>query len=47
MRIEVTIHLIRSFVIALPLARDSFDCVVCAQVAEHIPSDPAIFNELI
>ena len=33
-------------VTALPFATGSFDCVVCSQVIEHIPADPAIFTEL-
>jgi ubiquinone/menaquinone biosynthesis C-methylase UbiE len=33
-------------VVALPVRSASFDCVVCSQVIEHIPDDPAIFTEL-
>jgi dolichol-phosphate mannosyltransferase len=34
-------------VMALPVRNESFDCVVCSQVIEHIPDDPAIMRELL
>src|SRR5262249_19784640 len=39
--------LVRASVMALPVKDESFDCVVCSQVIEHIPADPMIFTELI
>lgn len=39
--------LLRGSVMALPARDASFDCVVCSQVIEHIPADPAIFDELV
>lgn len=30
----------------LPIADETFDCVICSEVIEHIPLDPAIFTEL-
>jgi ubiquinone/menaquinone biosynthesis C-methylase UbiE len=38
--------LVRGSVFALPVRDESFDCVVCSQVIEHIPFDDAIFAEL-
>jgi len=40
------VPLIRGSVFALPVRDESFDCVVCSQVIEHIPFDDAIFSEL-
>ena len=40
------VPLVQASVFALPMRDDSFDCVVCSQVIEHIPSDPTIFDEL-
>jgi len=39
--------LVQGSVTALPFRDGSFDCVVCSQVIEHIPEDPAIFRELV
>ncbi|MGH7790233.1 MAG: glycosyltransferase [Candidatus Binatia bacterium] len=41
------VPLLRGSVMALPLRDASFDCVVCSQVIEHIPDDPAIMTELV
>ena len=40
------VPLVRGSVTALPIRDASFDCVVCSQVIEHLPADPAIFDEL-
>jgi dolichol-phosphate mannosyltransferase len=40
------VPLLRASVTALPVRSTSFDCVVCSQVIEHIPADPAILTEL-
>ncbi len=40
------IPLVRGSITALPIGDASFDCVVCSQVIEHLPADPAIFDEL-
>jgi dolichol-phosphate mannosyltransferase len=40
------VPLVQGSVLALPVRSASFDCVVCSQVIEHIPDDPAIFAEL-
>lgn len=41
------VPLVRGSVFALPAKNASFDCVVCSQVIEHIPADPAILSELV
>jgi len=41
------VPLMQGSVMALPFRDGSFDCVVCSQVIEHIPDDPAIFRELV
>ncbi len=41
------IPLVRGSVTALPFPAATFDCLVCSQVIEHIPEDPAIFSELV
>jgi dolichol-phosphate mannosyltransferase len=41
------VPLVRASITALPFADASFDCVVCSQVIEHIPADPAIFTEFV
>jgi len=33
-------------VMALPIADQSFDCVICSEVIEHLPAASAIFQEL-
>ena len=38
--------LVQGSIFALPLRSASFDCVVCSQVIEHLPGDPALFDEL-
>jgi SAM-dependent methyltransferase len=40
------VPLLRGSITALPIRDASFDCVVCSQVIEHLPADPAIFDEL-
>lgn len=40
------VPLVQGSVVALPVRTASIDCVVCSQVIEHIPDDPAIFEEL-
>jgi dolichol-phosphate mannosyltransferase len=40
------VPLLQGSVTALPFRDGTFDCVVCSQVIEHIPADPAIFDEL-
>jgi dolichol-phosphate mannosyltransferase len=40
------VPLVQGSVVALPFTEESFDCVVCSQVIEHVPADPAIFSEL-
>src|SRR4051812_33316537 len=39
------VPLVRASITALPFGTGAFDCVVCSQVIEHIPADPAIFTE--
>jgi len=39
------VPLVRASIFALPFGDATFDCVVCSQVIEHIPEDPAIFTE--
>jgi SAM-dependent methyltransferase len=41
------VPLVQGSVRGLPMKDESFDCVVCSQVIEHIVADPAIFTELI
>src|SRR5438105_6723765 len=41
------VPLVRASITALPFADASFDCVVCSQVIEHVPADPAIFTEFV
>lgn len=40
------VPLLRGSLAALPVRDESFDCVVCSQVIEHLPSDAALFAEL-
>jgi dolichol-phosphate mannosyltransferase len=40
------VPLVQGSVFALPVRDQTFDCVVCSQVIEHIPYDDAIFAEL-
>jgi dolichol-phosphate mannosyltransferase len=40
------VPLVQGSVAALPFVDESFDCVVCSQVIQHVPADPAVFNEL-
>jgi len=40
------VPLAQGSVLALPFRDASLDCVVCSQVIEHIPADPAILGEL-
>jgi dolichol-phosphate mannosyltransferase len=40
------VPLVRASIFALPVRDESFDCVVCSQVIEHIPYDEVIFAEL-
>lgn len=41
------VPLVQGSVVALPVRDEAFDCVVCSQVIEHIPEDPAILRELM
>ena len=41
------VPLVQGSITALPMQDASFDCVVCSQVIEHIPADPAVFSELL
>lgn len=41
------VPLVRGSVMALPMHDETFDCVVCSQVIEHIPDDPVILQELL
>jgi dolichol-phosphate mannosyltransferase len=43
---QYDVPLVRGSITALPTRDASFDCVVCSQVIEHLPADPAIFDEL-
>jgi len=38
--------LVNASVYALPLGDESFDCVVCSQLIEHLPPDPEPFREM-
>lgn len=38
--------LVNASVYALPFGDESFDCVVCSQVIEHLPADPEPFREM-
>jgi dolichol-phosphate mannosyltransferase len=38
--------LVQGSVLALPVRSGAVDCVICSQVIEHIPDDPAILDEL-
>jgi dolichol-phosphate mannosyltransferase len=40
------VPLLRASIFALPVRDESFDCVVCSQVIEHVPYDEVIFAEL-
>ena len=40
------VPLLRASIFALPVRDESFDCVVCSQVIEHIPYDEVIFAEI-
>jgi dolichol-phosphate mannosyltransferase len=41
------VPLVRASLTALPFGDATFDCVVCSQVIEHVPEDPAIFTEFV
>lgn len=41
------VPLVRASITALPFGDATFDCLVCSQVIEHIPADPAIFTEFV
>jgi SAM-dependent methyltransferase len=43
---QYDVPLLRGSITASPIRATSFDCVVCSQVIEHLPADPAIFDEL-
>ena len=38
--------LVHGSIFALPFADATFDCVICSEVIEHIPSDDRVFDEL-
>ncbi len=40
------VPLVQGSIFALPASDESFDCVVCSQVIEHVPAAPEIFSEL-
>jgi dolichol-phosphate mannosyltransferase len=40
------VPLVRGSIMALPVGTDTFDCIVCSQVIEHVPYDDRIFAEL-
>ena len=40
------LEVVTGSVFALPFADESMDCVICSEVIEHVPADPAIFVEL-
>lgn len=41
------VPLVCGSIASLPFRGASFDCVVCSQVIEHVPAEPAIFDELL
>ena len=44
---QYSVPLVHGSIFALPVRDESFDCVVCSQVIEHIPEAPEVFTELI
>ena len=40
------LEVVTGSVFALPFADERMDCVICSEVIEHVPADPAIFMEL-
>ncbi len=38
--------LVHGSIFALPFAGETFDCVICSEVIEHIPADERVFDEL-
>ena len=41
------VPLVNGSIFALPLRDETFDCVVCSQVIEHVAAAPEVFTELI
>jgi dolichol-phosphate mannosyltransferase len=39
-------RLVNGTIMSLPFPDESFDCVICSQVIEHIPYDAQVFSEL-
>jgi len=39
-------RLIQGSIFALPFSAQAFDAVICSEVIEHVPDDPAVFDEL-